>query len=129
MEGHISMERLRHLFSYGATHSEVNDGVAHIIACPSCWDTAAEAIVSLRSTKELVPAKRGRPPVHPFQDAREALIVLRLVIGTQKVCPFAPLPCSSPALATAQPQRAATRKIRGFLSPDSAIRPSTRRKM
>jgi len=76
MDGHISVERLRHLFSYGATQSEVNDGLAHIIVCPACWDIAAEAIASLKATKELVPAKRGRPPVHPFQDAREALIVL-----------------------------------------------------
>jgi tetratricopeptide (TPR) repeat protein len=76
MDGHLSIEAMRHLFSYGATHAEVNESLAHIVPCPMCWDLASEVIALLKETNDLVPTKRGRPPECRFRDARDAFLVL-----------------------------------------------------
>jgi tetratricopeptide (TPR) repeat protein len=76
METHISQDEMMCVFSYRITAAEVSDRVAHIVACPTCWDLAAEVIAALKATKELAPVRRGRPPERRFQDERNALIVL-----------------------------------------------------
>lgn len=73
---HLSMECMRHLFSHSVTLAEVDEGLAHIIPCPICWELAADVIASLRVTKDLAPTRRGRPPECRFRDARDAFIVL-----------------------------------------------------
>jgi tetratricopeptide (TPR) repeat protein len=76
MESHISKDEMVRVFSYGVTAAEVSDRLAHIVACSRCWDLAAEIVADLKASKDLVPAKRGRPPEWRFQDDRDALIVL-----------------------------------------------------
>ena len=76
MERHISRDDIVRIFSYAATASEIDPGVAHIVSCPTCWTLASEVVASLKRTHDLVPVKRGRPPEWRFRDARDALIVL-----------------------------------------------------
>ena len=76
MGRHISKDEMMCVFSYRATTVEVNVALAHIVKCRMCWTLAAEVVASLKRTKDLVPAKRGRPPELLFRDARAALIVL-----------------------------------------------------
>ncbi len=76
MGRHISKDEIRRVFSYESTAVEVNDAAAHIIDCPSCWALASEVIASLKTTDDLVPRKRGRPPEGRCRDVRDALIFL-----------------------------------------------------
>jgi len=85
MRSHISTDEMMRVFSYGVTAAEVSDSLAHIVACPKCWDLAAEIIADLKKSKDLVPARRGRPPEWRFQDDRDALIVLMEIEERQSV--------------------------------------------
>jgi tetratricopeptide (TPR) repeat protein len=76
MEGHLSRDEMVRVFSYAAAAAEIDDGVAHMATCPTCWTLASEVVAALKRTKDLVPARRGRPPEWPFRDVRAALIAL-----------------------------------------------------
>lgn len=76
MEGHLSRDQIVRVFSYGVTAAEIDEGVAHMTTCPTCWTLASEAVATLKRAKDLAPRKAGRPPERPFRDVRAALIAL-----------------------------------------------------